>query len=131
MYLTVYRIGIDMESIDTHGIRMNPKGIFLRIVDGYRITGSKTITGFLVVSQIIASKGILAFLIYINYITISGTFSILYIIERITRKCLVFIYNRRTAVKLCSIGLGIIISIFCLDNTCTRNNLRRSYHVSL
>ena len=131
MYLTVYRIGIDMESIDTHGIRMNPKGIFLRIVDGYRITGSKTITGFLVVSQIIASKGILAFLIYINYITISGTFSILYIIERITRKRFVFIYNRRTAVKLRSICLGIVISIFGFDNTGTGNDFRRSYHVSL
>ena len=22
-------------------------------------------------------------------------------------------------------------AVFCLDNTCTRNNLRRSYHVSL
>ena len=131
MHLTVYRIGIDMEGIDTHGIRMNPKSIFLRIVDRYRIAGGKAITGFLVVTQIIASKGILALLIYINHIAISGTLSILYIIERITRKCLVFIYNRRTAIKLCSIGLGIIISVFCLDNTCTRNNLRRSYHVSL
>ena len=131
MHLTVYRIGIDMEGIDTHGIRMNPKSIFLRIVDSYRIAGGKAITGFFVVTQIIASQGIFIFLVYINHITISGTLSILYIIERITRKCLVFIYNRRTAVKLRSIGLGIIISIFGLDNTCTGNNLRRSYHVSL
>lgn len=62
MHLTVYRIGIDMEGIDTHGIRMNPKGIFLRIVDRYRIAGGKAITVFLVVTQIIASKGIFIFL---------------------------------------------------------------------
>ncbi len=77
MHLTVYRIGIDMEGIDTHGIRMNPKGIFLRIVDRYRIAGSKAITGFLVVSQIIAGKRILVLLIYKNDIAISGTLAIL------------------------------------------------------
>ena len=44
----------------------NTKVDSLDVVDRYRIAGGKAITGFLVVTQIIASQGIFIFLVYIN-----------------------------------------------------------------
>ena len=56
MHLAVNGIGIDVESVDAHRIRMHPQGIFLRIVDNNRILGCESLTGFLVISEIVASE---------------------------------------------------------------------------
>ena len=129
MHLTIYGIGIDVESVDAHRIRMHPQGIFLRIVDNYRIPGSESLAGFLVISEIVACQRILILLIHIHHIAITRALAFLHIVETVASDRLVLIHQRRSAKELRLIGLGIIVTIVGVHHAGTRNNLRWSHQV--
>ena len=129
MHLAVNGIGIDVESVDAHRIRMHPQGIFLRIVDNYRILGCESLTGFLVISEIVASERILVLLIHIHHIAIARALTILHIVKTVTSNGLVLIHQRRSAKELCLVGPGIVITVVGVHHAGTRDNPRWSHQM--
>ena len=129
MHLAVNGIGIDVESVDAHRIRMHPQGIFLRIVDNNRIPGCESLTGFLVISEIVACQRILILLIHIHHIAITRALAIFYIVETVAGDGLVLIHQRRSAKELRLIGPGIIVTIVGIHHAGTRDNPRWSHQM--
>ncbi len=129
MHLAVNGIGIDVEGVDAHRIRMHPQGIFLRIVDNNRILGCESLTGFLVISEIVACERILVLLIHIHHIAIARALAILYIVETVASDRLVLIHQRRSAKEFRLVGLGIVVTIVGVHHTGTRDNPRWSHQM--